>query len=69
MPYRIKSMLEDTNFKTLLMTNPERHDDRDIKCYEYWMKNKHWDDCLYDLPHNEVMKNLSRGRTYFMTWI
>ena len=68
MPYRIKSMLEGTNFRTLLMTNPERHDDRDKKCYEYWMKNKHWDDCLYDLPHGEVIKNLSRGRTYFMTW-
>tara|TARA_B100000424_G_scaffold122955_1_gene93145 strand:+ start:19 stop:1152 length:1134 start_codon:yes stop_codon:yes gene_type:complete len=68
MPYRIKSMLKDTNFKTLLMTNPERHDERDEKCYKYWMENKHWDDCLYDLPHNEVMKNLSRGRTYFMTW-
>ena len=68
MPYRIKSMLKDTNFKTLLMTNPERHDERDEKCYKYWMENKHWDDCLFDLPHNEVMKNLSRGRTYFMTW-
>ena len=22
-------MLKDTNFKTLLMTNPERHDERD----------------------------------------
>ena len=68
MPYRIKSMLEGTNFRTLLMSNPERHDRRNKKCYEYWMKNKHWDDCLYDLPHGEVIKNLSRGRTYFMTW-
>ena len=68
MPYRIKSMLEGTNFRTLLMSNPERHDGRNKKCYEYWMKNKHWDDCLYDLPHGEVIKNLSRGRTYFMTW-
>jgi len=68
MPYRIKSMLEGTNFRTLLMTNPERLDTRDKKCYEYWLKNKHWDDCLYDLPHDEVTKNLSRGRTYFMTW-
>ena len=67
-PYKIKSMLEGTNFRTLLMTNPERHDNRDKKCYEYWLKNKHWDDCLFDLPHEEVMKNLSRGRTYFMTW-
>ena len=76
MPFKLKIMLKDTNFKTLLMTNipTDAHkklwgDDKFFKrCHNYYQKNKHWEDCLYDLPHNEVMKNLCRAKTFFMTW-
>ena len=69
MPYRLKSLLKDTDFKTLLVTNIKNIDseseDGKLKYYE---KNKHWDNCLFDIPHYEVMKNLSNTKTYFMTW-
>ena len=69
MPYRLKSLLKDTDLKTLLVTNIKNIDseseDGKLKYYE---KNKHWDNCLFDIPHHEVMKNLSNTKTYFMTW-
>ena len=61
MPFRLKQLLSDTDFKTLVMTNPKSHqiDSKDERCHRYLNKNKHWDNCLYDLPHSEVLKNLS----------
>lgn len=66
MPYKLKSMLKDTDFKTLLMTNSDVGSNSK-ESYNYYQKNKHWDDCLYNLPYHEVMKNLQKCRTYFMT--
>tara|TARA_Y100000592_G_scaffold38474_1_gene61005 strand:+ start:234 stop:1367 length:1134 start_codon:yes stop_codon:yes gene_type:complete len=69
MPYRLKSMLKDTEFKTLLMSNVKNLDsESEDGKVQYYEKNKHWKDCLYDLPHEEVIKNLTKSRTYFMTW-
>ena len=73
MPYRLKTMLKDTDFKTLLMTNPPTDaqkkmwgDDKLFKRrYNYYQKNKHWKNCLFNLPHNDVLKNLLRGKTFF----
>lgn len=78
-PFKLKSMLQDTDFKTLLITNPETQVESQItanKKYiktrlinqKYFEKNKHWDNCLFDIPHDEVMKNLSNTKTYFMSW-
>ena len=69
MPYRLKSMLKDTDFKTLLITNIKNIDsESEDGKLEYYEKNKHWDNCLYDLSHDEVIQNLTNSRTYFMTW-
>tara|TARA_B100000287_G_scaffold427107_1_gene476170 strand:- start:791 stop:1936 length:1146 start_codon:yes stop_codon:yes gene_type:complete len=78
-PFKLKSMLKDTNFKTLLITNPETQIESQPtanKKYletrstnqKYFNRNKHWDNCLFDIPHSEVMRNLSNAKTYFMTW-
>jgi hypothetical protein len=32
------------------------------------LKNKDWDDTLWDLEHGEVMKNLSKCKTFFQTY-
>ena len=69
-PFKLKSMLQDTNFKTLVITNPGVHitESKKPENQKYFEKNKHWDNCLFDIPHNEVMENLSNAKTYFMTW-
>ena len=68
MPYRLKDMLKNTDYNTLVMTNSISNKEKFPQNYMYYEKNKHWDGCLYDLPHDDVMKNLSNSKTYFMTW-
>ena len=68
MPYRIKELLKKTDYNTLLMTNKISNKDMFPENFDYYEKNKHWDGCLYNLPHDKVMENLSNSRIYFMTW-
>ena len=69
-PFKIKSMLKDTDFKTLLISNPISHntESKITANQRYFERNKHWDDCLFDIPHSQVMESLSNAKTYFMTW-
>jgi len=69
-PFKLKTMLKDTNFKTLVITNPISHntESKIPANQKYFERNKHWDNCLFDIPHSEVMRNLSNAKTYFMTW-
>jgi len=69
-PFKLKSMLQDTDFKTLVITNPLSHntESKVPANQKYFERNKHWDNCLFDIPHNEVIENLSNVKTYFMSW-
>ena len=58
-----KDWLENTNFKTVLMTNTPT----DEKGLKYLNKNSHWDGVIFDLKHKDVMKTLSKSMTYFST--
>ena len=62
-PFLLKSWLEKTNFKTILMTNTPTAE----KELKYLKKNSHWKDVLFDLKHEDVMKTLSKSKTYFST--
>tara|TARA_Y100000296_G_scaffold51948_1_gene59507 strand:- start:193 stop:1242 length:1050 start_codon:yes stop_codon:yes gene_type:complete len=62
-PFLLKDWLENTNFKTVLMTNMPT----DEKGLKYLNKNSHWDGVIFDLKHKDVMKTLSKSMTYFST--
>ena len=65
-PFLLKSMLANTNVRSLVMSNSIRKDDY---CYNYYQKHlKKWNNVLWDLEYNEVMKNLSKSKTFFQTW-
>ena len=63
-PFLLKEMLKDTDIKNVIITNkPTTKWD-----IGYYNKNKHYNDVLWGLPHNEVMTNLSKCGSYFSTW-
>jgi hypothetical protein len=64
-PFLLKQLTKGISLKTLVMTN--KIPKVDIYCYPYYCKHKNWDDVLWDLEHDDVLKNLSRGKTFFST--
>ena len=58
-----KILLHDTNLKSLIMTN--KIESGVYQNRKYYDKHKNWDDVLWDLEHDDVLKNLSRGKTFF----
>ena len=61
-PFLLKEMLQDTGIRNLVIANIE--DDKST----YYLKNKNQPDTMWDLPHDEVMKNLAKCKTYFLTF-
>jgi len=64
-PFVMKTLLKDTEIKNLLISNSVTEESFS---YKYYLKNKDWDDTLWDLEHGEVMKNLSKCKTFFQTY-
>lgn len=64
-PFIMKTLLKDTEIKNLLISNSVTEESFS---YKYYLKNKDWDDTLWDLEHGEVMKNLSKCKTFFQTY-
>ena len=64
-PFVMKTLLKDTEIKNLLISNSVTEESFS---YKYYLKNKDWDDTLWDLEHGEVMKNLSKSKTFFQTY-
>ena len=63
-PFILKQFLKDTDIKNIVITNtPTTKWDSD-----YYNKNKHYDNVLWDLPHDEVIINLSKCGSFFSTW-
>lgn len=61
--FKVHTLLENTNFKGLVLTSkPFGYD------MSYYKKHKNYKNTLMGLPHNEVMKNLSSFATFFSTW-
>ena len=63
-PFKLKHMTKGKDIKSLVITSKTQVED-DIKYYE---RNKDWPDTVWDLPYKEVMKNISKCKTYFSTW-
>jgi len=57
-------MTKGKDIKSLVITS-QTQVQSDIKYYE---RNKDWEDTVWDLPYKEVMKNISKCKTYFSTW-
>jgi len=63
-PFKLKTMTKGKDIKSLVITSKTQVN-ADIKYYE---RNKDWPDIEWDLPYKEVMKNISKCKTYFSTW-
>jgi len=63
-PFKLKHLTKNTDLKTLVISNYSSHH----KNEKYFETNKNWDNTLWGLPHNEVLKNISKCRTFFSTW-
>ena len=61
-PFLLKEMLQDTGIRNLVIANIE--DDKST----YYLKNKNQSDTMWDLPYTEVMENLAKFKTYFVTY-
>ena len=62
-PFLLKDWLENTTFRTMLMTNIPT-DEKELK---YLHKNSHWGEVMFGLDHKDVMKTLSKSMSYFST--
>ncbi len=72
-PFLLKEMLKDTDIKNLVITNKPFLNSDDDSVWEkahnnYYEKGKTYDNVLWNLPHKEVMTNISKCGTYFSTW-
>jgi len=63
-PFKLKHLTKNTDLKTLVITNKSSSSKND----KYFERNQNWDNTLWGLPHNEVLKNISKCRTFFSTW-
>ena len=62
-PFILKDWLKTTTFKTIVITNTPKHE----KELKYLSKNSHWDGVILDMNHKDVVKTISKCRTYFAT--
>ena len=70
-PFLLKEMLKDTDIKNLVITNKPLLNETSLNFRKtnnsYYEKGKTYHDVLWDLPHKEVINNLSKCGTYFST--
>ena len=62
-PFILKEWLDTTTFKTIVITNTPNKE-RELK---YLSKNSHWNNVMLDKKHNDVVKTISKCKTYFST--
>lgn len=61
-PFLLKELLQDTGIKNLVIANIEDSSSN------YYLKNRDQENTLWNLPYSEVMKNLAKFKTYFVTY-
>ena len=61
--FKVHSLLQDTNFKTVVLTNQPWGYDK-----KYYEQNKDLENTIIDLSHKKVMEELSTFATFFSTW-
>lgn len=65
-PFLLHNKAKNTKFTSLVITNNSDY----LKNNSYANKNKHWkfpQDVIYDLPHNQVIDNLKKGKVFVST--
>lgn len=68
-PFLLHKKLGNSNLNSLVMTNDGVYKSDTIN--EYVEANQHWSDprhTLRGLPHDEVMENISKSRSFVSTW-
>ena len=68
-PFLLHKKLQNSNLNSLVMTNDGVYKSDTIN--EYVEANQHWSDprhTLRGLPHNEVMKNIGKAKSFVSTW-
>ena len=63
-PFKLKHMTKHTDLNTLVITSKSSHE----KNSKYYETNKNWNNVIWDKPHDEVVKNISKCKTFFSTW-
>lgn len=62
-PFWLSRKTNDFNFKTRVFTNLKVEKSRN----EYYEKNKHWPNTIYNTPYDDLMKELAKSRYYVQT--
>jgi len=68
-PFLLHKKLENSNLNSLVMTNDGVYKSDTIN--DYVEANQHWSDPRHTfrgLPHNEVMKNIGKAKSFVSTW-
>ena len=63
-PFKLKHMTKHTDLNTLVISSKSSHQ----KNSKYYETNKNWNNVIWDKPHDEVVKNISKCKTFFSTW-
>lgn len=63
-PFSLKRLTKDSKLSTLVITSKMPQPSTE----PYWKRNQHWDNVLWDIPHDEVINNIAQCRSYFSTW-
>ena len=56
-PFKLKHMTKHTDLKTLVITTFNKIL---VSSKKYYEKNKNWDNTVWDLKHDDVIKNISK---------
>ena len=61
-PFKLHRFLKKSDLNGLVITSKTEYDPE-----PYYEKNKHWDNTMWNKPHDESMVALGKSRTYFST--
>jgi glycosyltransferase involved in cell wall biosynthesis len=63
-PFKLKHMTKHTDLNTLVITSKSSNEGNS----KYYEINKNWNNVIWDKQHDEVIKNISKCKTFFSTW-
>lgn len=62
-PFKLHRYLKNSNLNGFVITSKTDYDDD-----AYFERNKHWNNTIWNQPHDVVMDALGKSKTYFSTW-
>ena len=61
-PFKLHRYLKESNLNGFVITSKTTYDDD-----AYFERNKHWNNTIWNQPHDVVMNALGKSKTYFST--